>query len=288
MQRGTVVSVYQGGSAAGNRVDYGSYLIVDSGASVSNTTVSSGGGLTVMAGAAASNNEIYGTLNCNNGGILLGETTIHSRANLAGSAVVTNDTEITFDVSGRSASAMQESYREAMLNSYYVARDADMNISVAADQDFGSYILANWALEAQKDTFTLTVDGTEVGTFSTTESLTYNGKTYSLYCFDDATNSKALTLQVSNANTGIWLEIDSGDFDGDGIEEALVLNGTDLLAQAEETLWLGILSGTEEIASIADYNNDGTDDLLVHNTATDEMTAWLVKDGSTFGTLAIA
>lgn len=288
IQRGTVVSVYQGGSAAGNRVDYGSYLIVDSGASVSDTTVSSGGGLTVMAGAAASNNEIYGTLNCNNGGILLGETTIHSRANLAGRAVVTNDTEITFDVSGRSASAMQESYREAMLNSYYVARDADMNISVAADQDFGSYILANWALEAQKDTFTLTVDGTEVGTFSTTESLTYNGKTYSLYCFDDATNSKALTLRVSNANTGIWLEIDSGDFNGDGIEEALVSNGTDLLAQADETLWLGTLSGTEEIASIADYNNDGTDDLLVHNTATDEMTAWLVKDGSTFGTLAIA
>ena len=93
-----------------------------------------------------------------------------------------------------------------MLNSYYVAREADMTISVSADQASGSYILANWALEAKKGTFTLIVDGTEVGTFSTTKSLTYNGKTYSLYCFDDATNSKALTLKVSGASKDAWTE----------------------------------------------------------------------------------
>ena len=51
---------------------------------------------------------------------------------------------------------------------------------------------------------------------------------------------------------------------------------------------LGTLSGTEEFAGIADYNLDGTDDLLVHNTATDEMTAWLIKDRTLCGTLAIA
>ena len=294
MERG-ITSVYQGGTAVETEVGYGAYLMLGftsdgcSGvASSYDTTVLSGGGLTVMSGAVAEDNVIYGTLNCNNGGILLGETTIHSRANLAGNAVVTDETSITFDVSERSASAMQESYREAMLNSYYVARKADMTISVSADQASGSYILANWALEAKKGTFTLEVDGTEVGTFSTTKSLTYDGKTYSLYCFDDSTNSKALTLKVCDAtSTDAWTELGSGDFDGDDIEESLVSDGTNLYA-ASEDLWLGNLSATEEIASIADYNNDGTDDLLIHNTATDQMTAWLVKDGTTYSTLAIA
>ena len=293
MERG-ITSVYQGGTAVETEVGYGAYLMLGftsdgcSGvASSYDTTVLSGGGLTVMSGAVAEDNVIYGTLNCNNGGILLGETTIHSRANLAGNAVVTDETSITFDVSERSASAMQESYREAMLNSYYVARKADMTISVSTDQAEGSYILANWALEAKKGTFTLEVDGTEVGTFSTTKSLTYDGKTYSLYCFDDATNSKALTLKVCDTTArDAWTNLGSGDFDGDGIEESLVSDGTNLYA-ASEDLWFGNLSATEEIASITDYNNDGTDDLLIHNTATDQMTAWLVKDGTTYKTLAI-
>ncbi|MBQ7403982.1 MAG: hypothetical protein IJW05_11150 [Lentisphaeria bacterium] len=294
MERG-ITSVYQGGKAVETEVGYGAYLMLGftsdgcSGvASSYDTTVLSGGGLTVMSGAVAEDTVNYGTLTCNNGGTLLGETVIHGRANLAGEAIVTSNTAITFDVSGREASAMQESYREAMLNSYYVAREADMTISVSADQAEGSYILANWALEAKKGTFTLEVDGTEVGTFSTTKSLTYDGKTYSLYCFDDATNSKALTLKVCDAtSTDAWTELGSGDFDGDGIDESLVSDGTNLYA-ASEDLWLGNLSATEEIASIVDYNNDGTDDLLIHNTATDQMTAWLVKDGTTYSTLAIA
>ena len=294
MERG-ITSVYQGGKAVETEVGYGAYLMLgftsDGCSGVANsydTTVLSGGGLTVMSGAVAEDTVNYGTLTCNNGGTLLGETVIHGRANLAGNAVVTDETSITFDVSEREVSAMQESYREAMLNSYYVAREADMTISVSADQTSGSYILANWALEAKKGTFTLEVDGTEVGTFSTTKSLTYNGKTYSLYCFDDSTNSKALTLKVSNATArDAWTDLGSGDFDGDGIEESLVSDGTNLYA-AREDLWLGNLSGSEEIASIVDYNDDGTDDLLIHNTATDQMTAWLIKDGATYSTLAIA
>ncbi|MBQ7402342.1 MAG: hypothetical protein IJW05_02760 [Lentisphaeria bacterium] len=296
MQRGTITSVYEGGVVSGTRVDYGSYLMIGftdytcSGvASAYDTVVSSGGGLTVMSGTVAEDSVINGTLNCNNYGKLTGDITIGTgRVNIAGNAIVGSDASLIFDVSERSASAMQESYREAMLNSYYVARKADMTISVSADQAEGSYILANWALEAKKGTFTLEVDGTEVGTFSTTKSLTYDGKTYSLYCFDDSTNSKALTLKVCDAtSTDAWTDLGSGDFDGDGIEESLVSDGTNLYA-ASEDLWLGNLSGTEEITSIVDYNNDGTDDLLIHNTATDQMTAWLIKDGATYSTLAIA
>ena len=248
-----------------------------------------------MSGAMAEKSEIFGTLNCNNGGILQGETTIHGRANLAGEAIVTNDTSITFDVSGRSVSAMQESYKEAMLNSYYVARNANMSVAVSADQENGSYILANWAGEANKKTYTLTVDGEKVGTFSTTNSLTYNGKTYSLYCFDDSTNSKALTLKVCDAaksasdNSDAWNTLGTGDFNGDGVAETLYSNANGVLSwQKDETLSLGTLSDTEQIADITDYNNDGFDDLMVYNTATDQMTAWLIKDGTAYGALAIA
>ena len=289
MQRGTVTSVYSGGVAAVNKVDYGSYLILASKGKASDTTVSSGGGLTVMSGAIAEDNVIYGTLNCNNGGILSGETVIHGRANLAGNAVVTNGTALTFDLSNRTASAMEESYREAMLNSYYVAREADMTISASADQENGSYILANWAGAANQRTFTLEVDGTEVGTFTVNESLTYHGKTYTLYCFDDATNSKALTLKICDAvstDASGWNDLGTGDFNGDGMEEQLYSDGTHLFLQGG--FELGTLSGTEEFAGIADYNLDGADDLLVHNTATDEMTAWLIKDRTLCGTLAIA
>ena len=287
MQRGTITSVYQGGSAYYNRVDYGSYLMIGfsapycSGtASSYDTVVSSGGGLTVMSGAMANSNEIYGTLTCNNGGTLLGETVIHGRANLAGEAIVTSNTAITFDVSGRAASAMQESYREAMLNSYYVAREADMTISVSADQASGSYILANWALEAKKGTFTLMVEDSYAGTFSTSESLTYNGKTYSLYCFDDATNSKALTLKVCDVTGDDWTNLGTED----SVDEMLVSDGTELYAS--EDLLSDHLSSSDQLTSLADYNN-GSDDLLALSTATDQMTGWLNGE-SAYGALAIA
>ena len=256
-----------------------------------------------MSGAIARETVINGTLNCNNGGRLAGNTTIGiGRANLAGNAVVRNDATITFDVSNRSASRMQESYREAMLNSYYVAREADMTISVSSNQDSGSYILANWAGIANQKTFTLEVDGYEIGTISTNRGLSYNGKTYTLYCFDDSTRSKALTLRVTDNyrdyamedDASAWTVLGNGDFNGDGMEDTLLSDGSNLsgLAMFEDQqsadLWLGTLASNEEVAGIADYNNDGTDDILIHNTATDQMTAWLVKDGETYGSLAIA
>ena len=85
-----------------------------------------------------------------------------------------------------------------MLNSYYVARDANMLITVSANQSAGSYILANWAGAAKGKFLSLTVGSTKVGYLSIGNSITYNGKKYSLYNFDYATKSKALMLTVQN------------------------------------------------------------------------------------------
>ena len=285
MERG-ITSVYQGGKAVETEVGYGAYLMLGftsdgcSGvASSYDTTVLSGGGLTVMSGAVAEDTVNYGTLTCNNGGTLLGETVIHGRANLAGEAIVTDKTSITFDVSNRSASAMKESYREAMLNSYYVAREADMTISVSADQAEGSYILANWALEAKKGTFTLEVDGTEVGTFSTTKSLTYDGKTYSLYCFDDATNSKALTLKVCDA-ADAWTEASLTEETSDIIADYDSM--PDLSAGLESDEMLCTTAGTD-LGDLLEMSSEET----ALTAAVDTETLWNISNTAGLPLLAV-
>ena len=211
MQRGTIVSAYKGANVVSTTVDYGSYLMFGySGnnctgvASATNTTVLGGGGLTVITGAKATDITlaVNGTLTCNNNATIGGMITNAGRMNLAGNAIIADNSNIIFDLAGKSASAMVESYKEAMLNSYYVARNANMLITVSASQGAGDYILANWAGSAKGKFISLTVGSTKAGYLSVGNSLNYNGKKYSLYCFDDATNSKALTLKIEPLAAG--------------------------------------------------------------------------------------
>ena len=211
MQRGTIVSAYKGANVVSTTVDYGSYLMFGySGnnctgvASATNTTVLGGGGLTVITGAKATGITlaVNGTLTCNNNATIGGLITNAGRMNLAGNAIIADNSNIIFDLAGKSASAMVESYKEAMLNSYYVARNANMLITVSASQGAGDYILANWAGSAKGKFISLTVGSTKAGYLSVGNSLNYNGKKYSLYCFDDATNSKALTLKIEPLAAG--------------------------------------------------------------------------------------
>ena len=102
------------------------------------------------------------------------------------------------------------------------------------------------------------------------------------------------TVVYAGCATDGWEVLGSGDFNGDGIDDTLLSDGTGVAGwamsngQRYENQWFGNLSCGEEIVGISDVNNDGTDDILVHNASTDQMTAWLVKNGATTGTLAIA
>ena len=102
------------------------------------------------------------------------------------------------------------------------------------------------------------------------------------------------TVVYAGCATDGWEVLGSGDFNGDGIDDTLLSDGTGVAGwamsngQRYENQWFGNLSCGEEIVGISDVNNDGTDDILVHNASTDQMTAWLVKDGAATGTLAIA
>jgi hypothetical protein len=215
MKRGTILSAYQGAVVSNATVDYGSYLMLGGSASgcsgtasATNTNVLSGGALTVITGAKATGITlaVNGTLTCNNGATIGGTITNAGRMNLAGNAVLAYGTNINFNLNGRSASPKVESYKEAMLNSYYVARDANMSITVSADQSAGDYILANWAGSANGKSIALTVGSTAIDDLSTAASIIYDGKKYSLHCFDDATNSKALTLKIENLSADSLME----------------------------------------------------------------------------------
>ena len=102
------------------------------------------------------------------------------------------------------------------------------------------------------------------------------------------------TVVYAGCATDGWEIIGSGDFNGDGIDDTLLSDGSGVAGWAMSNgqrygnQWFGSLGATEEIAGIADFNNDGTDDILVKNTATDEMSVWLVKNGETLLPVAIA
>ena len=102
------------------------------------------------------------------------------------------------------------------------------------------------------------------------------------------------TVVYAGCATDGWEIIGSGDFNGDGIDDTLLSDGSGVAGwamyngQRYANQWFGTLGATEEIAGIADFNNDGTDDILVKNTATDEMSVWLVKNGETLISTAIA
>jgi hypothetical protein len=52
--------------------------------------------------------------------------------------------------------------------------------------------------------------------------------------------------------------------------------------------WFGNLDPNQSVQGIADFNNDGTDDLLIYNSVSGELSAWLVNNGSVTGAVAIA
>ena len=103
----------------------------------------------------------------------------------------------------------------------------------------------------------------------------------------------APTVAYAGCATDGWEIMGSGDFNGDGIDDVLLSDGTGVAGwqmmngQRQENFWFGNLGVTEEIAGIADLNNDGTDDIVVLNTATETYHGWLVKDGVITGSLAI-
>ena len=107
-----------------------------------------------------------------------------------------------------------------------------------------------------------------------------------------AGNRPAEGICYAGCATDGWKVVGTADFNGDGTDDALLSDGTNLAGwqisngQRSENYWFGPLSGWHYVG-VGDYDFDGTDDILVSG-AENQIAVWTVKNGAITGSIAIA
>ena len=108
-----------------------------------------------------------------------------------------------------------------------------------------------------------------------------------------AGNRPAEGIVYTGCATDGWDVVGFGDFNGDGIDDVVISNGTDLAGwqvsngQRTEDLWFGSLTDGWKFAGVGDFDADGTDDILLA-APDNNLAAWKIKDGQAAGVIAIA
>jgi len=126
------------------------------------------------------------------------------------------------------------------------------------------------------------------------KTITGSGDVFTFLTGDEAAIKAGAppTVCYAGCATDGWEVIGFGDFDNDGIDDALLSDGTGIAGwkmaygQRGGDFWFGNLPSGYGISGVSDVDNDGTDDIILSD-AGGGFSAWKVVNGGVTGAIAL-
>ena len=263
--------VYSGGTATSNTISSNSWAHVYWGGTATSNVINSSGYLTLQDSGTADTTVLHsgGYMRLYAGAILKGETSVGGKVTVENAG--TSATEDVIRAYGARINYLvseRTTFDESIITDLGMIMGATYFITVSADQQSGTYHLADGA---EDFTGSITVKNTanqELGILSVGQTLQANGVSYSLNLTDNL-----LTLTVSGGLPG-KMSVRS-DIDGNGISDILFQNLVDSAnplgtwLNADPLQWNGALGPAAKSEWIVygafDFTGDGKGDIMFRN-----------------------
>ena len=263
--------VYSGGTATSNTISSNSWAHVYWGGTATSNVINSSGYLTLQDSGTADTTVLHsgGYMRLYAGAILKGETSVGGKVTVENAG--TSATEDVIRAYGARINYLvseRTTFDESIITDLGMIMGATYFITVSADQQSGTYRLADGA---EDFTGSITVKNTanqELGILSVGQTLQANGVSYSLNLTDNL-----LTLTVSGGLPG-KMSVRS-DIDGNGVSDILFQNLVDSAnplgtwLNADPLQWNGALGPAAKSEWIVygafDFTGDGKGDIMFRN-----------------------
>ena len=286
--------VSRGSVASDTYIGSGCIAAVYNNASMTNTQVDWNGELQIKAGAVADGIDVTGGKVSLTGGSLTG------KMNTNGGRIIAASGNINFAVNEHTAAEMPafstfavvrpEIEGETLIDdfsAFQISSPVKFSLTVAAGvQETGIYKLAAGASAFNYDLTIRNSAGTEYGLIEDAEGyVEYGNRGFEVWRDGDE-----LLLEVweIDAADSLW-SLAAGDFNGDGVLTDIYMDADSNLYEGESTdsnNRIGLLAEDWEIAGVADYNKDGTDDLMLKSADGSSVEYWSAASGNRWKTVA--
>ena len=249
-------------------------MFVFSGGCVENTTIGAGGTVEIARGGSATRTEVAsgGKMTLGQLGTIGGSVSLGGTLTLTLGVLVMPDTTIEFSLSER------ENIDSAMLVNMNVISDTTnknnvaFSIVVDYEQKAGNYVLAGNA-----SSFTHAIElydefDRSYGTLTVGKTISAYDRTFTLRLLN---NELSLVIggEAHKSNPLIF-----GNFTG-GDQSEIAVTLPDGAVGVTGVGYIGEAASPWKIVFSGDFNGNDTDDLLLCNTESGEIAAWLLRDG---------